>query len=85
VHGAPFTRFDLSLVKKTRIKESVNVEFRAEFLNAFNHINFITNSFTQVGGFTSDNFGQISTAYQDTANTNETGGRMIQLVLRFNF
>jgi hypothetical protein len=85
VHGTPFTRFDLSLVKKTRIRESVNVEFRAEFLNAFNHINFITNSFTQVGGFTSDNFGQINTAYQDTANTNETGARMIQLVLRFNF
>ena len=85
VHGTPFTRFDLSLVKKTRIKESVNVEFRAEFLNAFNHINFITNTFTQVGGFTSDNFGQINAAYQDTANTNETGGRMIQLVLRFNF
>jgi hypothetical protein len=85
VHGTPFTRFDLSVVKKTRIKESVNFELRAEFLNAFNHINFITNSFTQVGGFTSDNFGQINQAYQDTANTNETGGRMIQLVLRFNF
>jgi hypothetical protein len=85
VHGTPFTRFDLSVVKKTKIKESVNFELRAEFLNAFNHINFTTNSFTQVGGFTSDNFGQIDRAYQDTANTNETGGRMIQIVLRFNF
>lgn len=85
VHGTPFTRFDLSLVKKTKIKERANVEFRAEFLNAFNHINFTTNTFTQVGGFASDNFGQINTAYQDTANTNETGGRMIQLVLRINF
>ena len=58
---------------------------RADFQNAFNHINFTTNTFTKVGGFTSDNFGQINAAYQDTANRNETGGRMIQLVLRFNF
>jgi len=85
VHGTPFTRFDLSLIKKTKIRESINFEFRAEVLNTFNHINFTTTSLTQVGGLTSDNFGQINTAYQDTANTNETGGRMIQIVLRFNF
>jgi hypothetical protein len=85
VYGTPFHRFDLSLVKKTKIKERLNLELRGEFLNAFNHINFTTNSFTQVGGFTSDNFGQINASYQDTANTNETGGRMVQLVLRLNF
>ena len=30
-------RFDLSAVKRTEIKGRVNFEFRAEFLNAFNH------------------------------------------------
>jgi hypothetical protein len=85
VYSKPFTRFDLSAVKKTRITERLNFELRGEFLNAFNHINFITNSFTTAGGFTSANFGQVTTAYRDIANTNETGGRTIQLVARFNF
>ncbi|MCS6805007.1 MAG: TonB-dependent receptor [Acidobacteriota bacterium] len=40
LHGPGFQRWDLSLVKKTRITENWNVEFRAEFLNAFNHANF---------------------------------------------
>ncbi|MCI0392461.1 MAG: TonB-dependent receptor [Acidobacteria bacterium] len=85
VYSRPFTRFDLSVVKKTRITERLNFELRGEFLNAFNHINFITNSFTQAGGLTSANFGQVTAAYRDIANTNETGGRAVQLVARFNF
>ena len=31
---------DLSVIKKTEIFENKNVEFRAEFLNAFNHVLF---------------------------------------------
>jgi hypothetical protein len=85
VYSRPFSRFDLSAVKKVKITERFNFELRGEFLNAFNQINFITNSFTNVGGFTSANFGQVNSAYRDIANTNETGGRTIQLVARFNF
>ncbi|MBI3951116.1 MAG: carboxypeptidase regulatory-like domain-containing protein [Acidobacteria bacterium] len=40
LYGPDFQRWDLSLVKKTRITETKNIEFRAEFLNAFNNINF---------------------------------------------
>jgi hypothetical protein len=40
LHGPDFQRWDLSLVKKTFISETMNVEFRTEFLNAFNHQNF---------------------------------------------
>ena len=29
--------FDFSVIKKTRIKEGINLEFRSEFINAFNH------------------------------------------------
>ena len=39
LHGPHLTRFDISLVKKTKVSERVNVELRAEFLNAFNNIN----------------------------------------------
>jgi hypothetical protein len=85
LRGKPFTRVDLSLIKRVRITERMNCEFRAELLNAFNFINFYTNSLSQNGGMSSVNWAQVTSAYQDIANTNETGGRMVQLVLRFNF
>jgi len=49
--GTPqqFTRFDLSAVKRIKIKEGVNFELRGEFLNAFNNVNFFNpsgNAFT---------------------------------------
>ena len=32
--------WDLSVIKNTRFRERYNIQFRAEFLNAFNHANF---------------------------------------------
>ena len=49
VYGPMFTRFDLSAVKRIKIKEGVNFELRGEFLNAFNNVNFFNpsgNAFT---------------------------------------
>ncbi|HKX27082.1 MAG TPA: hypothetical protein VJ302_05250, partial [Blastocatellia bacterium] len=88
LYGPRFTRFDLSAVKKTRITESLNFEFRAEFLNAFNNINFLVgnpaNDVNTLGaGGTA--FGQLTNAYRDTSTTNDPGGRLIQFVARFNF
>ena len=89
LHGPSFTRFDISLVKKTKVSETVNVELRAEFLNAFNNINFKigsqTAADTSITNFSGDTFGQTANAYQDLSTTNDVGGRMIQLVLRINF
>jgi hypothetical protein len=94
LYGPHFTRFDLSAVKKFKITERINFEFRAEFLNAFNNINFIignpandVNSIPNgaIGSFTSATFGQITQAYRDTSTTNDPGGRMIQFVARINF
>jgi len=88
IYGPSFARFDLSLVKKTKITERVNFEFRAEFLNAFNNINFLLNdpgsdvTALGVGGTT---FGQVTSAYRDTSTTNDPGGRLIQIVGRINF
>lgn len=86
-YGPSFLRSDLSLVKKTRITEKTNLELRAEFLNAFNNTNFLigsaANDVTGQGiGLT---FGQTNSAYQDTATTNDPGGRLIQFVIRVNF
>jgi hypothetical protein len=82
VRGPIFTRFDLSAVKRFKFTERLNFEFRAEFLNAFNNINFLyPTGFT----FTSDDFGKITSAYRDVNNTQDPGGRLIQFVGRFNF
>ena len=89
LHGPRFTRFDLSVAKRIKFSESVNLEMRAEFLNAFNNINFLVgsaaNDVNSLGGFTSASFGRITNAYQDTSTTNDPGGRVGQLVIRLNF
>lgn len=89
LHGPRFTRFDLSLQKKVRFSENINLEMRVEFLNAFNNINFLVGSagsdVNTLGSFTSSAFGRMSNAYQDLSTTNDPGGRVGQLVVRLNF
>lgn len=88
LHGPRFARFDLSLVKRVRINETMNFELRSEFLNAFNNINFIVgNAANDVNNITPGGtaFGRITAAYQDLSTTNDPGGRLVQIVARFNF
>jgi len=89
LYGPSFFREDMSIIKKTRITEKTNIEIRAEFLNAFNNINFLfggtagTSIASQTA--TSTSFGRITNAYQDTSTTDDPGGRIIQFVVRINF
>jgi hypothetical protein len=89
LYGPMFTRFDMSVIKRFKITEGTNFEFRAEFLNAFNHINFLVGDpaadVIGIGNFANAGFGQSGNAYRDTSTTNDPGGRLIQLVARFNF
>jgi hypothetical protein len=78
--GPRFIRFDLSLVKRIRFTERKNFELRGEFLNAFNQANFYGTS--GWGGLSS---GQITSAYTDSSQQQDPGGRLIQIVMRFNF
>ena len=93
-YGPSLFRADLSIVKKTRIRESMNIETRVEFLNAFNNTNFLIGNVgagdvanTDQNNITvsSLTFGQTSHAYRDVSTTNDPGGRLLQLVLRVNF
>ncbi|PYS71701.1 MAG: hypothetical protein DMF69_09580, partial [Acidobacteria bacterium] len=87
--GPSFFRSDLSIVKKVKFTENTNLELRGEFLNAFNNINFLVGSagadLNSLGGFTSSAFGRMTSSYQDLSTTNDPGGRLVQLVVRFNF
>jgi hypothetical protein len=85
VTGPRFTRFDLSLVKRVNITERVNFELRGEFLNAFNNINFQNPTGSAFTNPTSSTFGQVTTAYSDSSNTQDPGGRLGQIVARINF
>ena len=87
--GPAFFRFDLSLAKKIRFTESINLELRAEALNAFNNINWLVgsagNDVNTLGGTGAATFGRFTAAYQDISTTNDPGGRLIQIVMRLNF
>ena len=86
VTGPRLTRFDLSLVKHTRIGEKKDIEFRANALNAFNLTNFFLVP-SGAGNITVNSlaFGQTTNAYRDYNSTNDTGARMIEFGLRFTF
>lgn len=87
--GPSFFRSDLSIVKKIKFTENTNVELRGEFLNAFNNINFLvgsaSNDVNTLGGTGAVTFARFTAAYQDISTTNDPGGRLVQLVVRFNF
>jgi hypothetical protein len=88
LYGPAQQKWDFSLVKKTKINERANVEFRAQALNAFNLTNFLL--FVPGSGITptmtiGSGFGQTTGAYRDLSNTNDPGGRIIEFSLRFNF
>jgi hypothetical protein len=83
ITGPRFVRFDMSAIKRIRITEQSNIEIRAEFLNAFNNINFLAN--TNLTSFSATNFSEVTSAYRDVNNTQDPGGRLIQFVLRINF
>jgi len=64
---------DLSIMKNIPITERQRIEFRAEFFNLFNNVNFAN----PVNIVASGNFGQIATT--------TTGPRVIQFALKYNF
>jgi TonB dependent receptor len=89
IWGPWFSKWDTSLVKRTQIKERLNLEFRAEALNVFNHPNIELPSGAATGGTINTTigttFGQTTTAFRDLNNTNDPGARSLEFVLRLNF
>jgi len=71
-YGPRLLNTDMALMKNTRIGEHVNVQFRAEFFNVFNTVNFGAPDST----VTDSTFGQISSAADP---------RILQFGLKFAF
>jgi hypothetical protein len=91
LYGPRQQKWDVSVGKKTMIGERANVEFRAQAINVFNLTNFLLfvpgNGISTTLNVNSAAFGQLASnsAYRDLPNTNDTGGRIIEFVLKFNF
>jgi hypothetical protein len=90
LRGSAQNNIDFSIIKRFALSESKNIEFRAEFFNLFNHVNFAnpisnfnavpsTSINSTTGQITGDpgDFGRI------TATSNNP--RLIQLALKLNF
>ena len=87
LRGPGYVNFDLAFSKVTAINDRLNVEFRGEFFNIFNHANFLNPGVVNNGNGTfaggapgnnpnSEQFGQITGTYDP---------RIIQFALRLTF
>ena len=90
LYGPMTARFDLNVLKRTRITETVNLEARVQFLNAFNRANFFVPSATadaRTVAVGNSGFGQTRSAYRDftVSGTNDPGGRLIEFQFRLTF
>ncbi|MFV0387373.1 MAG: carboxypeptidase regulatory-like domain-containing protein [Pyrinomonadaceae bacterium] len=73
IFGPNYFNFDFSTLKRTRINERMNIEFRAEIFNILNHVNF-GNPNLDVN---SPNFGRVTSTIGRP--------RLMQFALRLNF
>ena len=71
----------MSFKKTIPLKGRVNAVVQFDLLNAFNAINF--NPVLNPG--TGETIFQVTSAYQDTNNTFDPGGRLGQIVWRINW
>lgn len=91
LRGPRQTNVDFSIIKRFRIHEQKNIEFRAEFFNLLNHVNFDLpisnlNVITSSGGSIDANTGRIINPGdfgRIVATSNNP--RLIQLAIKFNF
>jgi hypothetical protein len=76
-----FSRVDLGLTKKFPMGGLRNIEIRLDLLNAFDNVNFtpVANPGSAATIFT------VTSAYTDASNTYDPGGRLGQLMVRFNW
>ncbi|HKP39144.1 MAG TPA: TonB-dependent receptor [Pyrinomonadaceae bacterium] len=91
LRGPRQTNVDFSVIKRFRLNEEKNLEFRAEFFNLFNHVNFENpisnlNVITSTGGSLDANTGRIiSPGDFGRIVSTSNNPRFIQFALKLNF
>ncbi|PYS55233.1 MAG: hypothetical protein DMF76_26190, partial [Acidobacteria bacterium] len=90
LRGPKQVNVDVSIIKRFPISETKNIEFRAEFFNLFNHLNFANpiSNFNAVPSSSIDpNTGQIIGNPGDFGRINSTSNnpRLVQFALKLNF
>jgi hypothetical protein len=92
LRGPAQNNIDFSIIKRFHFSESKNVEFRAEFFNLFNHVNFANpvSNFNAVPSSSIDpNTGRIISPSDlgDFGRINSTSNnpRLIQFAIKFNY
>jgi hypothetical protein len=81
VIGPGFNTFDWSLFKELPVNETHRVQFRAEFFNIFNRVNFSSPSM----GILTNNGGVSTTAGQINSTRDAGRSRQIQFGLKYTF
>ena len=90
LRGPEQSNVDFSLIKRFAIDETKTIEFRAEFFNLFNHVNFanpISNLSAVPTTSINPNTGQITADPGDFGRIVSTSNnpRLVQLAIKFNF
>jgi hypothetical protein len=91
LRGPGQTNVDFSIIKRFPINESKNIEFRAEFFNLFNQVNFANpnsnpNAIFPSGGNIDPNTGQIINPGDFGRITSTSNNpRLIQFALKLNY
>src|SRR5205807_7412796 len=90
LRGRSQTNIDFSIIKRFSIRESKNLEFRAEFFNLFNHVNFanpISNLNAVPSSSIDPNTGQLIGNPGDFGRITSTSNnpRLIQFAVKVNF
>jgi hypothetical protein len=72
----------MSIAKRIDLTKRVWSDIRFDILNVFNNVDFFGT--TSIGGTTTSSY-EVSSAYRDSSNTQDPGGRLLQLSLRISF
>jgi hypothetical protein len=80
IRGPGVFNADVSLLKDTKIREQISLQFRAEFFNVLNHENFAVPALSIFSGANPN-----PAAGQITASNPGTIPRQIQFALKLNF
>jgi hypothetical protein len=90
VFRGPFQQnWDMSFIKQTKVTEQVNLEFRAELFNIFNHPAFQSPQAAGKTGFAAYDLGNYGIIDASTGNSSILATvnrpRIVQFALKLNF